>query len=168
MNQLKNQKKKKDDKDKNPEKDDKQDKKSEKENKLLEKVKTESPKETVKSLNLSSPKPSNLNSPLPKTPKSLVQGKLSFKSVEQQSPNTKKEEKLEIRSDPNGENQIQDYMIDPEWKSLLKEEFEKKYFQDINKKINEGYKKGIVRPPKDLVFNAFNSTKLNQVIKFKK
>ena len=59
--------------------------------------------------------------------------------------------------------QIQDYMLDPVWKSLLQGEFEKKYFTGINEFLEKEYKKGIVRPPKNLVFNAFNSTKLAQI-----
>ncbi len=59
---------------------------------------------------------------------------------------------------------IEDFLFDKEWKNLLKEEFSKKYFIEINNNIKEGYKKGINRPPKELVFNALNSTKLDKVI----
>ena len=38
------------------------------------------------------------------------------------------------------------------------------FLQEINNNIKEGYKKGINRPPKELVFNALNSTKLDKVI----
>jgi hypothetical protein len=58
---------------------------------------------------------------------------------------------------------IEDFLLDKEWKSLLKEEFSKKYFLEINNNIKEGYKKGINRPPKELVFNALNSTKIDKV-----
>jgi len=58
---------------------------------------------------------------------------------------------------------IEDFLYDPQWKQLLKDEFEKKYFVEINQKIKDGYKKDINRPPKELVFNALNSTKLDQI-----
>jgi hypothetical protein len=59
---------------------------------------------------------------------------------------------------------IEDYLYDKEWKNLLKDEFEKGYFIEINKQIKDGYKKDINRPPKELVFNALNSTKITDVI----
>ncbi len=58
---------------------------------------------------------------------------------------------------------IEDFLFDKEWKNLLKEEFDKKYFIEINRQIKDGYKKDINRPPKELVFNALNSTKLSEV-----
>ena len=73
------------------------------------------------------------------------------------------EEKVEITVRPDGEWEIQDYLLDSTWKSLLEAEFEKKYFIEINKFIKNGYQKNINRPPKELVFNAFNSTKISQV-----
>lgn len=58
---------------------------------------------------------------------------------------------------------ISDFLYDKEWKSLLTEEFEKDYFKKIHEVIKPGYKKDIVRPPKELVFNALNSTKLKDI-----
>lgn len=58
---------------------------------------------------------------------------------------------------------IEDYLEDSEWKDLLKEEFDKDYFKDINRILDDGYKQDIVRPSKDLVFRALNLTKINQV-----
>lgn len=65
---------------------------------------------------------------------------------------------------------IQDYLTDTEWKELLKDEFEKDYFKKINTILALAYKKSIAMPPKELVFNAFNSLPLKKVvedIKFK-
>lgn len=58
---------------------------------------------------------------------------------------------------------IQDYLRDPKWRSLLSKEFEKKYFTEINQFLEKEYAKGIVRPPKELVFNAYNSTNIDNV-----
>ncbi len=58
---------------------------------------------------------------------------------------------------------IQDFLFDKEWKTLLQDEFEKEYFISINEAIKPGYKKDIVRPPKELVFNALNSTKIKDI-----
>jgi len=58
---------------------------------------------------------------------------------------------------------IQDYLYDKEWKTLLEDEFNKEYFKLINEAIRPGYDKDIVRPPKELVFNALNSTKLKDI-----
>ena len=60
---------------------------------------------------------------------------------------------------------LQDYILDSEWKEILKEEFQKKYFLDLNQTLDEGYQSGLVRPPKELIFNALNSTKLTKVYK---
>ena len=58
---------------------------------------------------------------------------------------------------------VQDYLIDSTWKRLLQTEFQKQYFQEINQFLEKEYQKGIVRPPKELIFNAFNSTKIDDV-----
>jgi len=50
-----------------------------------------------------------------------------------------------------------------EWRDLLMNEFRKKYFTAINRVLKEGYQRNIVCPPKELVFNAFNSTTLAQI-----
>ena len=115
------------------------------------------------------------------TPKS-VQTKLPFKSI-QPTTTPKSVEKIKADSPDivcakaeslkaeakeavqreDGEWLIEDYLLDPEWRLLLEEEFGKKYFIGINKIIKEGYKQNNLRPPKELVFNAFNSTNLNKV-----
>jgi hypothetical protein len=95
-----------------------------------------------------------------------VQTKLSFKSIQTASPKPKVESanKEEIVQKPNdGEWEIQEFLHDTKWKKLLSEEFSKKYFIEINRIIREGYKKNIVRPPKELVFNALNSTSIDNI-----
>ena len=95
------------------------------------------------------------------------------KKVEKEAPKEEPKEaaKNEIEQNtlddivtrPDGEWMIEDYLREREWKNALKDEFNKKYFMDINKVIKEGYQKNIVRPPKELVFNAFNSCKLSKI-----
>jgi len=107
----------------------------------------------------------NTASPNQKT-KSAVQTKLSFKPVQTESPKPKvdTQTKQEIAQKPNdGEWEIQEFLHDEKWKRLLSEEFSKKYFIEINRIIREGYKKNIVRPPKELVFNALNSTSIDNI-----
>ncbi len=62
--------------------------------------------------------------------------------------------------------QLQDFITNPKWKQVLSGEFENKYFSEINSFLEREYKKGIVRPPKELVFNALNSTSIDQVLIF--
>jgi hypothetical protein len=64
----------------------------------------------------------------------------------------------------DNENWLLSDYIEGEWKEALLDEFKKKYFIDINNKIRDGYKRDINRPPKELIFNAFNSTQLSDVI----
>lgn len=98
-----------------------------------------------------------------RTTKSSVQTKLAFKTA--QSPSQPKIDPTEVlnKIKQTGEWNIEDFLLDPQWKKFLNDEFDKKYFQDINKFIKEGYKKNIVRPPKELVFNALNSTSLMNI-----
>jgi hypothetical protein len=56
-----------------------------------------------------------------------------------------------------------DYLNENEWLDLLKEEFEKDYFKQINKFLNTQYKNKNIKPDLELIFNSFNSTKLSQV-----
>jgi uracil-DNA glycosylase len=58
---------------------------------------------------------------------------------------------------------LEDFIYDIEWKEILKEEFSKNYFLVLNKILDNTYEKGLVRPNKELIFNALNSTKLSQV-----
>lgn len=105
-------------------------------------------------------------SPLPKQNK-LKQGTLCFKPLETKSkPVPKTPSKAVLDAEARGEFNIENYLYDSEWKQLLKDEFKKPYFVEINNKIKPGYEKGINRPPKDLVFNALNTTKLKNVKNF--
>ena len=49
-----------------------------------------------------------------------------------------------------------DVKIEAGWKHVLKEEFEKDYFENLTKFVKEEYNKGTVYPPAGLIFNAFN------------
>jgi uracil-DNA glycosylase len=43
------------------------------------------------------------------------------------------------------------------WKTILDEEIQKSYFQDLMKCVEEEYQNHICFPPQDLIFNAFNN-----------
>jgi hypothetical protein len=68
-----------------------------------------------------------------------------------------------LAPEPSNVFRVESYINNPEWKQLLQTEFQKKYFTEINTFLDREYKKGIVRPPKDLVFNALNSTPIENV-----
>lgn len=54
--------------------------------------------------------------------------------------------------------------IEPGWKQVLKEEFEKPYFADIATFLKAEKKAGkIIYPPGPLIFNAFNTTPFDEV-----
>ncbi len=54
--------------------------------------------------------------------------------------------------------------IEASWKSLLKDEFEKPYFADIKTHLQAFKRQGkVIYPPGKLIFNAFNSTPVDQV-----
>jgi uracil-DNA glycosylase len=53
--------------------------------------------------------------------------------------------------------------IDESWKDVLKDEFEKPYFQDLAKFVKEEYKKTTVYPPPKDIFRAFNLTPFDKV-----
>jgi hypothetical protein len=61
---------------------------------------------------------------------------------------------------------IENFLQDSEWRSLVKQEFSKGYFMKINEFLEKEYQRGIVRPPKELVFNAFNSCQIRKVTNF--
>lgn len=55
-------------------------------------------------------------------------------------------------------------MKDENWKKALTVEFEKDYFKELEKKLEQEYKAGKeIFPPKELIFNAFNLTPLDKV-----
>jgi uracil-DNA glycosylase len=49
-----------------------------------------------------------------------------------------------------------DVKIDPTWKTMLNEEFEKVYFQRLTEFVKAEYNSTTVYPPGSLIFNAFN------------
>jgi uracil-DNA glycosylase len=56
------------------------------------------------------------------------------------------------------------FLMDQSWAKLLKDEFEKKYFKDIQKFLSEEIKNGYeIYPPKEEIFKAFCETPYNKV-----
>lgn len=53
--------------------------------------------------------------------------------------------------------------IHDSWYYKLKEEFDKKYWIELSSKVKNSYKNKIIYPKPYLMFNAFNSTHLNEV-----
>jgi len=53
--------------------------------------------------------------------------------------------------------------IHDSWYFELKEEFEKKYWIELSTRVKNSYKNKIIYPKPSLIFNAFNSTHLNNV-----
>jgi uracil-DNA glycosylase len=53
--------------------------------------------------------------------------------------------------------------IDSSWQQHLQQEFEKPYFKDLQEKVEEEYALHTCFPPKELIFNAFNSCAFNAV-----
>ena len=54
-------------------------------------------------------------------------------------------------------------MIGNSWDIYLKEEFQKSYFQDLLKFVNQEYKDKVIFPPKNEIFNAFLYTPYEDV-----
>ena len=53
--------------------------------------------------------------------------------------------------------------IEPAWKAILSEEFEKPYFQDLMAFVEAEYASSKCFPPESQVFSAFNHTPFNEV-----
>ena len=53
--------------------------------------------------------------------------------------------------------------ISNDWLEALKPEFAKPYYRDLYKFVDSEYRKGVVYPPSDDIFNAFNFTPLKNV-----
>ena len=53
--------------------------------------------------------------------------------------------------------------IHDSWYYKLKDEFDKKYWIELSSKVKNSYKNKIIYPKPHLMFNAFNSTHLNEV-----
>ena len=58
-------------------------------------------------------------------------------------------------------------MINNDWDSALKEEFEKEYFQKTMAFVEEEYKNKTIYPPYEDIFNAFKLTPLSSVFERK-
>lgn len=53
--------------------------------------------------------------------------------------------------------------INPDWKLILKSEFEKEYFQNLMVEVEQEYNSTICYPPKDFIFAAFNHCKFDDL-----
>ena len=49
-----------------------------------------------------------------------------------------------------------DVKIEPSWKELLKDEFEKPYFSELIRFVKQEYSTTKIYPPGKLIFNAFD------------
>ena len=56
-----------------------------------------------------------------------------------------------------------DVKIEPSWKELLKDEFEKPYFSELIQFVKNEYKTTKIYPPGKLIFNAFNLCPFDKV-----
>lgn len=55
------------------------------------------------------------------------------------------------------------YLEDPSWKDVLKDEFEKPYFLQMEGLLQKAYEKEVVYPPKNELFSALNLTPFSKV-----
>lgn len=53
--------------------------------------------------------------------------------------------------------------IEPSWKEVLREEFDKEYFKNLAAEVREAYLEGQVFPPPKKVFNAFSLCPFDEV-----
>lgn len=58
---------------------------------------------------------------------------------------------------------MSDVRLDPIWKKVLKDEFEKPYWKSLSKAVREQYLKTKVYPPAKNIFRAFDLCPLNKV-----
>jgi len=56
-----------------------------------------------------------------------------------------------------------DVKIEESWKSLLSDEFEKRYFIELTDFVRNEYKTHKIYPPAKLIFNAFDQCPFNQL-----
>jgi uracil-DNA glycosylase len=54
-------------------------------------------------------------------------------------------------------------LINAAWKTILSDEIEKPYFQDLMKEVEDEYQNQTCFPPKDLIFSAFNNCSLEDL-----
>lgn len=60
----------------------------------------------------------------------------------------------------NGDMEVR---LEESWKELLKDEFEKPYFEELTKFVKEEYKNCTVFPPPKFIFNALDSVPVDKV-----
>ena len=53
--------------------------------------------------------------------------------------------------------------IDPSWREVLKDEFEKSYFKELSHFIHTEYSHAVVFPPSENIFRAFDLTPFDDV-----
>lgn len=58
---------------------------------------------------------------------------------------------------------LSQYLKDPSWSELLKEEFNTPYFKKIEETLSKAYAEEVVYPPKEDVFSALNLTPFSKV-----
>jgi uracil-DNA glycosylase len=51
----------------------------------------------------------------------------------------------------------------PSWQTVLSDEIEKSYFQDLIQEVDQEYQNSTCFPPKDLIFSAFNNSSLENL-----
>ncbi len=56
-----------------------------------------------------------------------------------------------------------DVKIEPSWKAVLQEEFDKPYFAELTEFVRNEYKQTKIFPPAKLIFNAFDQCPFNDV-----
>jgi uracil-DNA glycosylase len=56
--------------------------------------------------------------------------------------------------------------LNPSWQTILADEIQKTYFQDLMKGVDEEYKNHICFPPRELLFAAFDRCSLRKVSDF--
>jgi uracil-DNA glycosylase len=55
------------------------------------------------------------------------------------------------------------YLKDPSWINVLKDEFEKEYFLELEQTLTQAYEEETVYPPKEDIFTALNLTPFSKV-----
>lgn len=56
-----------------------------------------------------------------------------------------------------------DVKIEATWKEALKDEFEQPYFQQLREFVKDEYRNGVVYPPANKIFAAFDATPIDKV-----
>lgn len=71
---------------------------------------------------------------------------------------------VETTTKVHAETGLSTLLTEKSWKSMLRAEFNKPYFKDIEKHLQTAWDGGkTVYPPKSLIFNAFNLTPLHEL-----